>query len=258
VIPRFVIGLLLSAVTAWVAYRRQMLTRSGALGAIITGTLTLAAGLNWALILIAFFLSSSILSKFGAQRKATAREQFSKSDQRDLWQVMANGGLGTIIAVLYILTGEDTLWIPYLASFATVNADTWATELGTLSRQTPRLITTLRKAEPGTSGAVTPAGTLASLAGAAFIGVIGGLWDDFLQVMVIVTLAGLVGSLFDSLLGATVQGLYECDGKLTEKETCQDGSPAILRQGYRLMNNDVVNFGAALFGTLLAYLMLKL
>ncbi len=58
---------------------------------------------------------------------------------------------------------------------AAVTADTWATELGVLAAQPPRLITTGRRVAPGASGGVTPAGTLAALAGAGFIGVVGAL-----------------------------------------------------------------------------------
>ncbi len=252
---QFLLGLVLSSSIGGLAYQRGLLSRGGVVGAIITGTLTLTAGLGWALVLIAFFVSSSTLSRIGEQRKAQAREQFSKGEQRDFWQVFANGGIGTFIAVLYLLTDEKLLWLPYIASFATMNADTWATEIGTLSRQVPRLITHFKKVEPGTSGAVTLLGTSASLAGAVFIGVIGGIVTpvayEFLPLLLITSIAGMFGSFGDSFLGATVQALYWCPDcqKLTEKPICKDGSAAELRRGWRVFNNDVVNFSATLVGS---------
>ncbi|KAB2906149.1 MAG: DUF92 domain-containing protein [Anaerolineae bacterium] len=252
--PQFFLGLCLSSLIAWLAYQQRLLTGDGAAGAVVMGTFTVTAGWGWGLVLIAFFVSSSAFSRIGEQRKSRAREQFDKGEQRDLWQVLANGGVGTFLAVLYLLIEEKHLWLPYLASFATMNADTWATEIGTMSRQIPRLITDFRKVEPGTSGAVTVSGTLASLIGAGFIGAVGGLLDpfsfDFFTLLVLVTLAGLMGSLCDSVLGATVQALYWCDDqqKLTEKSICQNGAPAEHRKGFRWINNDVVNFSAALCG----------
>lgn len=258
---QFFLGLLLSSLIGGLAYQRRLLTRSGMMGAVVTGTLTLTAGLSWALVLIAFFISSSALSRFGEQQKSQAREQFDKGERRDGWQVFANGGVGTFLAVLYLLTDEKLLWLPYLASFATMNADTWATEIGTMSRQSPRLITSFKKVDSGTSGAVTVLGTMASLAGAFFIGLVGGLLNPFshpvLSVLVMVTLAGLVGSLCDSLLGATVQALYWCADhqKLTEKSVCKDGIPAEHRKGIRWVNNDVVNFSATVSGSLIGLLL---
>lgn len=241
------------------AYQRHLLSRGGVLGAILTGTLTFTAGVGWALVLIAFFVSSSALSHVGEKKKAKAREQFSKGEQRDFWQVFANGGIGTFIAVAYLLTDETILWIPYLASFATMNADTWATEIGTMSQQPPRLITNFKKVEAGTSGAVTIWGTLAALTGAIFIGIVGGMLGtyDFWKVVGMVALAGVFGSLCDSFLGATVQALYWCDDHqtLTEKATCKDGSLAKLHKGIALFNNDVVNFSATVFGSMLGLLL---
>jgi uncharacterized protein (TIGR00297 family) len=229
-------------------------------GAIITGTLTFAAGVPWAVVLIAFFLTSSAFSKIHSSQKDAAREQFSKGEQRDLWQVLANGGIATAIALLYLLTENDNLWMPYLGAFAAATADTWGTEIGTLSRQIPRSILTLKPVDPGTSGGITLIGTLAGVCGAFFIGLSGILLMELadlqpdmtaIPILVVVTVAGTAGSLFDSLLGATVQAMYWCEDrqKVTEKSTCGDGSPARLVKGWGWINNDVVNVLAAGFGT---------
>jgi uncharacterized protein (TIGR00297 family) len=248
----FLLGLSLSSLIGWLAYQRQSLSPSGVLGAILTGTLTLAAGVPWALVLIAFFLTSSAFSKIHSAQKTAAREQFSKGEQRDIAQVFANGGIATLIAVLYLLTENANLWLPYLGAFATATADTWATEIGTLSRQTPRSIFTLKPVDPGTSGGMTFLGTLAGMLGALFIGLMGILLMELadlqptmeaIQLLFIVTLAGTAGSLFDSLLGATLQAMYWCEDRqmVTEKSTCGDASPARLVKGWAWITNDVVN-----------------
>ena len=172
-LPRILAGIILSALIGGAAYRRGSLTPSGWLGAIITGTLTFGfGGWTWGLTLIAFFLSSSALSHFRQARKqAIAGEKFEKGGRRDLSQTLANGGAGAALALAYGLNGAP---IALLAAFAgvmaTVTADTWATEIGILSLRPPRLITSWRIVEPGTSGGVTAYGLFASGAGALMIG----------------------------------------------------------------------------------------
>src|SRR4029079_16394150 len=167
--------------------------------------------------LIAFFLSSSALSHFRQARKqALAGEKFEKGGRRDLAQTMANGAVGAARALAY---GLNDTPIALLAAFAgvmaTVTADTWDTELGILSRRPPRLITSWQTVEPGTSGGITAFGTLASGAGALLIGVtlvllaaaeLGAWWPWLLLAAL---MGGLAGSLADSLLGATIQAIYQ-------------------------------------------------
>src|SRR5215212_431692 len=233
-LPRILAGLILSTLIGGAAYRRGSLTPSGWLGAIITGTFTFGfGGWTWGLTLIAFFLSSSALSHFHQARKqALAGEKFEKGGRRDLAQTLANGGIGALLALAYGLSGEP---IALLAAFAgvmaTVTADTWATELGVLSLRPPRLITSLRTVEPGTSGGVTLLGLLASSAGAIMIGLVLllltaieiGIWQPWLLLAAL--MGGLAGSLADSLLGATAQAIYQSPSGETERRLARDGTP---------------------------------
>ncbi|MEO7908427.1 MAG: DUF92 domain-containing protein [Roseiflexaceae bacterium] len=266
-LPRILAGILLSALIGGAAYRRGSLTSSGWLGAIITGTLTFGfGGWTWGLTLIAFFLSSSALSHFHQARKqALAGEKFEKGDRRDLAQTLANGGIGALLALVYGLAGTP---IALLAAFAgvmaTVTADTWATELGVLSPRSPRLITSWRIVEPGTSGGVTAYGLLASSAGALMIGLAivlltaieHGSWQLWLLPAALA--GGLAGSLADSLLGATVQALYQSPSGETERRLAHDGTPNPTLRGWRWMNNDLVNLLSSVIGGLVAVAIFRL
>jgi uncharacterized protein (TIGR00297 family) len=256
---RIAIGFVLSTLVAWLAYRRAALTKSGALGAILTGTAIFGfGGLDWGLLLIAFFVSSSLLTRYKEAAKAQVADQFAKGGPRDVWQALANGGLAALIAVAYGLTGAVhlPLLFAFVGALAEANADTWATELGVLSAETPRMITTRKPVAPGTSGGVTWDGTGAALAGAALIGGLATLFrwlggmpsGQAAMLLPIGALAGVAGSLVDSLLGATAQGIYYCDvcGKETERELHRCGNRTRLVRGWRALNNDWVN----LFGTL--------
>lgn len=262
-----VIGLIASTVVAFVAHRRDALTTSGALGAIIVGTITFGfGGWVWGAVLIAFFALSTALSRYRHADKRELADKFAKGAQRDMGQVLANGGLAALVSLLYFSSPVPALLAAFLGSMATVNADTWGTEIGVLSREPPRLITTGRRVPVGTSGGITVLGTVASTLAALFIGVLTYLLmciealrmgSSALRLAWIVPTAlfsGLLGSLFDSLLGASVQGIYYCAKceTQTEKEVHSCGLRTTHHRGWRWLNNDMVNLLSSLSGALVA------
>jgi uncharacterized protein (TIGR00297 family) len=264
-------GILIAVVVSLGGWKARALSTRGALAAVLLGVLVFGGGgLAWAFVMVLFFVSSSLLSRlnFGAAgRKAQSAGEFSKGSRRDAWQVAANGGAAGLAVLLHLLYPDAGWpWLAFCATLAAANADTWATELGVFSRRLPVMITTLQPAERGASGAVSAAGTLASLAGAALIGAAGALlWGGRLALdippsqrvvgLAIITLAGLGGSLFDSLLGATLQAIYHCPNcdRLTERHPhhhCGAGTQQI--RGLPWLDNDRVNLAATLFAPLLA------
>lgn len=254
------IGFLLAVIIAYLAYRARSLNQSGAVAATVVGTVVFGfGGLQWAILLMTFFLTSSALSRAFKKRKQTLNEKFSKGHERDAGQVFGNGGLATAFVLVHALYPESIVgWVGFAAALAAVNADTWATELGVLNPTPPRLITDLKKrVEKGTSGGVSFFGTLASLTGAAVIALPAALMTDHWSLFLPITLAGLAGSLFDSLLGATVQAMYYCptDQKETEKyplHTC--GTQTVHIRGWKWLDNDWVNFACSAAGVAAALL----
>ncbi len=259
---QFLIGFALAILIAAAAYRRGSLSVSGALGAVIIGTVTFGlGGFGGGVLLVLFFVSSSALSHYREATKEQLGDKFSKGHRRDLWQTFANGGVGAVCLIGQALAPNPLWWAGFVGAIATVNADTWATELGVLARNRPILLTTGQSVEPGTSGAITTTGTLAALAGSAVVALTGGLatWQSGLGAALAIalggTLAGLLGSLFDSLLGATVQAIYYVDalGKETEQHPVhRSGHPTRHIRGWAWLNNDLVNFLASVFGAALA------
>jgi uncharacterized protein (TIGR00297 family) len=247
-----------------VAHRAHSLDKSGAVAATLVGTVIFGiGGWQWAVLLLIFFITSSGLSRAFKKRKADLSEKFSKGHQRDAGQVFGNGGLATFFAALHGVYPESILpWIGFAASLAAVNADTWATELGVLNPNPPRLITNLGKCvEKGTSGGISLLGTVASLLGAAIIALPAVLLSPLSSLnasfFLLITIAGLAGSFFDSLLGATVQAMYFCptDQKETEKHplhTC--GTETVHIRGWKWLDNDWVNFACGAFGVMVAFL----
>ncbi len=256
-------GFVFSALIAWGGYNKRSLSRSGVAGAIILGTVIFGlGGWIWGLLLIAFFVSSSLLSRYKEAEKEGLAEKFAKGSQRDLGQVLANGGWGAILAVLYFLRPNPLLFAAFVGTMAAVNADTWGTEVGVLSPTMPRLVTNGQPVPTGTSGGVSFLGTLAALAGGLFIGLaalvlrlVEGFWAGQrvwadLWLLLFAGLGGLAGCFFDSLLGATVQGVYYCEGcqKETESQVHRCGRETRLKRGWPWLNNDAVNFISAVVG----------
>src|SRR5512145_2927265 len=169
---QIIYGFLLAIVIAYLAYRAHSLNKSGAFAATLVGTIVFGlGGLQWAILLMIFFITSSGLSRAFKKRKQGLNEKFSKGHERDAGQVFGNGGLATLFVIVHAFYPESILpWIGFAASLAAVNADTWATELGVLNPTPPRIITNLSKrVEKGTSGGISFYGILASLLGSAVI-----------------------------------------------------------------------------------------
>lgn len=262
---QLLLGFLLALIIAFLAYKARSLNKSGAVAAAFTGTIIFGiGGWQWAILLLTFFITSSAFSRAFKKRKAKLEEKFSKGHERDAGQVFGNGGVATFFAALhYFYPNEPWVWVGFAASLAAVNADTWATELGVLNPNPPRMITNLTKVvEKGTSGGISLIGTFASLTGSALIGILAAsLYGtaESVSIFFIVTLSGLAGSLFDSLLGGTVQAMYYCptDQKETEKHplhTC--GTQTVHIRGWRWLDNDWVNFSCGAFGMLVSLFLL--
>ncbi|MFA5835604.1 MAG: DUF92 domain-containing protein [Bellilinea sp.] len=262
-------GFGLAVLIAGAAFAARSLSASGAIAAALLGTAIFGlGGLPWAVLLVGFFVSSSLLSRLFKRRKSAVNEKFSKGSRRDAGQVLANGGVaGALVIAQAIFPSAGFLWAAAVGTLAAVNADTWATELGVLSSGEPRLLITGQKVEKGTSGAVSWVGTLAALAGAAAIGVLAVMvWPEYAggasltatpARLGLIALAGLSGSFVDSLLGATVQAIYYCPtcAKETERHplhTCGTATQPI--RGWSWLNNDIVNLACALTGALAASL----
>jgi uncharacterized protein (TIGR00297 family) len=125
------------------------------------------------------------------------------------------GGLGWFP---HIWLGTGALFAAGLAALAEAAADTVSSEIGQALGGTPRMITTLRTAAPGTDGGISLMGSVAGASAAVVIAGVGtwALHGDKL-LFVASGVGGIFGLFFDSLLGATLE---------------QRG----------LLNNDAVNF----------------
>ena len=255
-LTHFIIGTLLAAAAAFVSRHFRFLTHSGSVATFFLATVIFGAGgWQWSIPILTFFISSSLLSKFGKRRKAQFELMFEKTDTRDAGQVAANGGVAGILVLCPYFFPEYHIWyFIYLASLAAVTADTWGTEIGMLAMGSPRSIITLKRVETGTSGAVSPVGIVGGACGAFLIALSGYFWitsATAISTFITIIFSGMAGSVVDSVLGATVQAKYQCGvcGKISER-TFHCESPSTLIGGFRWINNDVVNWACATGGSI--------
>ena len=277
---RYVLGGCIALGLSYHGIRKKSLDTSGAIAASVVGFASFACSYRMGLILILFYYVSSKLTHFREDVKAKLEEGHQQGGQRNFLQVFASSLLATIVACLYFCyCGEDSyisfsskgtstlpayLWSAYVAHYACCTADTWASELGVLSTSKPRLITTLREVPSGTNGGISLLGTAASVAGGFFIGLIFWFipivfWYDYtlyLQypMVIVSTICGLLGSMIDSLLGATVQATYYSNERkcIVKKKTDSKDSSIVLVSGYDFITNEFVNFLSTLITMFLA------
>ena len=256
-LARGIIGFVLASAIALGARRARSLSTSGALAAACVGTLCMAAGTGWGVLLIAYFLAASLLSRYGRHEKARLTGGVvAKTGARDARQVFTNGGVYTACLVIAPFCPDPIATLvraAALGALAASSADTWATEIGTLHGGTPRSLFTLRRVAPGTSGGVSAAGSLAMIAGAAFVALIAKVLGVPVALAAAIV-AGTAGAVADSVLGATVQARRWCARCAAETEQCthECGMPTELRGGVSWLDNDAVNFLATLFGAAVA------
>lgn len=254
ILGRAVVGLVLAAAAAGLALRARSLSRSGFVAATACGALCAIAGWNWALLLVLYFAAASALSWAGAEAKDTRiRAVVSKGGARDAAQVLANGGIYSAAAALTVLFATPALVWGAVGALAASSADTWATEIGVGLGARPRSIINGTYVRPGQSGGVTGAGLLGSAAGAAWVGLLVMLLGFPHRLGIGALVAGVGGSLVDSLLGATIQERRRCDvcNEATERPVHLCGSTTRRMGGIAGLNNDAVNLLSTFAGLLL-------
>ncbi|AKG34278.1 DUF92 domain-containing protein [Paenibacillus durus] len=261
---QWVIGALGALFVAGAAYHKGSLSLSGMLAAMLMGTVYFGAGnAFWFGILLLFFISSSLLSKLRAEHKEELERSYAKTGRRDAGQVFANGGLGMLFVLLNAVYPLPAWELLFVGVMATVTADTWATEIGTLNKKPPRSILNGKKLPTGASGGVSLPGTLAAAAGGLLIGIAswvlqhltGMTGQSFVALAAAGLLGGLVGAFADSLLGATVQKMNRCAVCGREVESgVHCGMPTAHARGWHWMSNDAVNALSSIAGGAVALL----
>ena len=251
-ISNFLIGIFLSSAIAFFSLQFKLLTKKGSYAVFILALIIFSLGVwKWTFPIFLFFILSSLLSKYRKLKNTEVEIYFEKSSQRDHYQVIANGGLAGVLVIINYFYPSELLYLIYVSSIGAVCADTWGTEIGTLTKTKTVNIFSMKKVEPGTSGGISVPGIIGSFAGALVIALSSLFWLQLnkLSYVIVISLAGFTGSIIDSILGALVQAQFECKtcGKITERKFHCSNFTSYYK-GLKWFNNDAVNFSAGISG----------
>lgn len=270
------IGVIVVLTLAIFAFRKEMLNEGGTLAALVLGIAIFILpkppyeGWIWFVLLAAFFIFSSLATRFKSFAKKEVNADFAKGGVRDFAQVAANGAAPAFIAAVFHFYPEPIVFAAFVASIAVVIADTFATEIGVLSKSKPFLITSLKRVETGASGAMSLLGTGAGIIAALFIALLAIVLVSLPQILSnqlvlsfpgnswlfvpIIVIAGFLGMVADSILGATCQVMFYCEHckKVTEKKVHGCGHQTRVLRGARWFDNDITNLFSAIIGAAIA------
>ena len=194
---------------AVIAFYKNKLTAAGAFTGWISSLIIYAAfGITGVIMLAAFFVFGTTTTAIGVKQKHAKGLSGEQPEQRTAGQVLANSGVAAILGVAMLLADQSFLKIFTLmmaAAFSAATADTMSSELGNRFGKNFYNIITFKRDKQGLDGVISLEGTLAGLAGSIVIAVIYCFLTTFNSHLVIVVVAGTIGNLTDSVLGATLE-----------------------------------------------------
>ena len=209
----WLLALALNTALIAAAQRAPLLTKAGWVHAGILGTL-LWGSLGWRgwLAVVAYLALGSLVTRLGFARKQASGLAEGRGGRRGPENVWGSALVGCLLALFStrLPSAAPALLLGFAASFAAKLADTFGSEIGKRWGRHTVLITSLRPVPPGTEGAISLEGTAASLVGSALmaavmlaLGLITGL-----PAWLLVSGVGLLATLLESLLGATLQSRW--------------------------------------------------
>lgn len=188
--------------------RHRKLTVEGAVTGGVIGLLVfVGAGFAGLAMLSAFFLVGTLATSWKRRQKAVAGMAQEKDGQRKLGQVLANGGIAGLLGLLSLLFPEHKSVFAFLmaGAFSSAMADTVSSELGTIYGKRFYNIITFQRDRKGLDGVVSLEGTVVGIIGSSLIAVIYSLGFGWSERFVWIVLAGTIGNITDSVLGATLE-----------------------------------------------------
>lgn len=184
---------------------RGVSTSGAVAGAIVCFLLYASAGTGAFAALVSVFLLAWITTRMGHQQKLKMGTA-ERREGRTASQVLANLGVAAACSALFAFHRNGIFLLAIAAALSEAAADTVSSEFGQATSQHARLITTWELVPAGTDGGVTVAGTLAGIAAAVLVSIVGALaglipWNR----MGISVAAAVIGMISDSFLGGSLE-----------------------------------------------------
>ncbi len=189
-----------------ISEKYRVLDRTGVYAAAALGIVVGALGhWTWLIILLGFLGTSHKATKWRLEEKAAKGLSESIDGHRSWGNVVANGGLPGLVALIAFILDDHAngLWL-FAAAVSVATADTFASEIGCLDDRV-RMITTMKKCEAGLNGGFSPNGQIAAAIGSSIIAGLAFLSEQNIELTLLVALIGWLGCQVDSILGAVLE-----------------------------------------------------
>jgi uncharacterized protein (TIGR00297 family) len=227
---KFIYSIIITIILAYAIKKKGYLDNSGVfISSLMSFIILIGTNIYWLILMVLFLVFGSIVSKIGYAKKCDMGMGESK---RTIKNVLANGLIAVLVVLLNMfgIIEYSIALIGYIGAIAAATSDTFSSEIGVISNETPRLITTFEKIKNGEDGGITIKGTIAGLVGSLLIGIIASIMFNNINLIWIATISGTAGNIVDSLMGA----LFERKG---------------------IINNEIVNFTCTFAGCVCAVLL---
>ncbi|BFY97413.1 hypothetical protein BsWGS_00453 [Bradybaena similaris] len=269
---RWIVSVLVPAYVVVNGVKKKRLSQSGAVAGLTIGFLLSISCMRFLLSLLTFFIFGSKATKYQASKKRQIEADYKEGGQRNWIQVISNGGPAAILAIFYVWeVGSVDLPVDFsnryaaswyavavMSAIASSCGDTFASEIGAVSGvKDPLHVLTWKQVPRGTNGGISVVGTLCSAFGGLLVGAAFYVTELLIAsriqlsesppqwpVLFYGALAGFVGSMVDSCLGATLQysGKHRKTGHIVEYK----GPDIEHISGRELLDNHSVNLLSSL------------
>ena len=225
----FFIGFLINFLLICLFFRLPIMTKSGWINAGFLGTMLWGclSWQGWTSIVLYLFLGT-LVTKIGYKYKTKKGIAEKRGGRRGPENVWGSAATGLFFAVLIKLNlwNLDLLKVAFASSFSAKLGDTFGSEIGKRFGKNTFLITSLRKVEKGTEGAISLEGTLASLLGSVIMSIAFlklGIIYSYLQ-FIIVSISGFLATIIESFIGASLQEKYKLSNEIVNSIQTSIGS----------------------------------
>lgn len=218
----FIISISLCSLLGFFSYMKKILDLKGTILAVVVGILLIGySDFFWFLLMVFFFTVTYLVTIWKYKKKRALGLGEGGRGERGVKNVIANGVVPVVIAIFSGPLNNLSDGLPgflFIVAIAVATSDTFASEIGVMSRY-PRLITRPSMVvDPGVDGGVSLLGNTAAFVGGLLISLTGYflITDYFITtephllktsiwIIIVPVILGWIGCQIDSVLGATLQ-----------------------------------------------------
>ena len=202
------LAIILIVIAAIASVKTKKLTTAGGFAGGLSAVFIYAGAAYTGIAMLAvFFISGTLATGWKKKEKQSSKSDEDVSERRRASQVLANGGVAAVTGMLlYFFPSQANLWrLMMTAALASATADTLSSELGIVYGRRFYNIITWKRDQKGLDGVISLEGTLMGCGGSFLIAAVYALGFGWGVNVLLIVIAGTIGNLSDSLLGATLE-----------------------------------------------------